>query len=99
MGKKEFTARTVGSRLIVKPNDKVTKTEGGVLLPDQGVRFPNRGKVMSVGSGYMAADGVRVPVECKVGDTVIFLQNAGDLVKIDDEEYIVMAEEEVLVIL
>ncbi|HHX22893.1 MAG TPA: co-chaperone GroES [Thermoanaerobacterales bacterium] len=90
--------KPLGDRLVIKVLEKEEKTKGGIVLPDTAKEKPQKGEVMAVGSGEII-DGKKVPLEVKVGDTIIFSKYAGTEVKIDDVEYLILRQSDVLAIL
>lgn len=90
--------KPLGDRLVIKALEKEEKTKGGIVLPDTAKEKPQKGEVMAVGSGEII-DGKKVPLEVKVGDTIIFSKYAGTEVKIDDVEYLILRQSDVLAIL
>jgi len=90
--------KPLGDRIVIKVLEKEEKTKGGIVLPDTAKEKPQKGEVLAVGSGEII-DGKKVPLEVKVGDTVIFSKYAGTEVKIDDVEYLILRQSDVLAIL
>lgn len=86
----------LGDRLVVKPITREEVTKGGIVLPDTAKEKPQEGEVLAIGPGRMTDDGKRIPVEIKVGEKVIYAKYAGTELKIDDEEYIILRESDVL---
>lgn len=90
--------KPLADRVIVKVSEAEEKTKSGIVLPDIAKEKPQEGKVVAVGSGRILDNGQKVPVEVKVGDKVIFAKYGGTEVKIDDEEYIILTERDILAI-
>ncbi|MCR4431314.1 MAG: co-chaperone GroES [Tepidanaerobacteraceae bacterium] len=90
--------KPLGDRIVIKVLEKEEKTKGGIVLPDTAKEKPQKGEVLAVGSGEII-DGQKVPLEVKVGDKIIFSKYAGTEVKIDDEEYLILRQSDVLAIL
>ncbi|WP_027356595.1 co-chaperone GroES [Desulfofundulus thermocisternus] len=88
--------RPLGERVVVKPLPSEEKTKGGIVLPETAKEKPQEGEVIAVGPGRLLDNGTRVPVDLKVGDRVLFSKYAGNEVKIDDEEYLIMREADIL---
>ncbi|NLY53283.1 MAG: co-chaperone GroES [Firmicutes bacterium] len=88
----------LADRIVVKPLAQEEKTKSGIVLPDTAKEKPQKGEVLAVGPGRMTEDGTRLPMEVKVGDKVIYSKYAGTEVKIDDEEYLILKETDVLAI-
>ncbi|MCI4463402.1 MAG: co-chaperone GroES [Caldisericum sp.] len=85
--------------IVVKIEEEEEKTKTGIVLPDTAKEKPQKGKVVAVGSGRLLDNGQKVPLEVKVGDTVIFSKYAGTEIKLNDEKYLILSEKEVLAIL
>ncbi|GIW28713.1 MAG: 10 kDa chaperonin [Meiothermus sp.] len=91
--------RPLGDRVVVKRIEEEAKTKGGIVLPDTAKEKPQRGKVIAVGSGRVLDSGTKVPLEVKVGDTVVFAKYGGTEIEIDGEEYIILSERDLLAVL
>lgn len=87
--------RPLHDRIVVRRTEEEQKTAGGILLPGSAQEKPQQGKVIAVGNGQITDNGVR-PLDVKVGDTVLFGQYAGQTVKVDGEELLIMKESDVL---
>ncbi|MEK7103247.1 MAG: co-chaperone GroES [Patescibacteria group bacterium] len=95
-----MTLRPLGDRLIVEPakGDEVTKS--GIIIPDAVNREkPEQGKVIAVGVGKLSDNGTRIPMDVKVGDTVVFKKYAPDEVTIDEKEYFVLSESDIMAVI
>lgn len=88
----------LGDRVIVQPLEAEEVTKGGIILPDTAKEKQQEGKVIAVGKGKVLESGKVEPVEVKVGDRVIYGKYSGTEVKIDNEEYLIVREEDVLAI-
>lgn len=86
----------LGDRLVVKPTESEEKTKTGIYIPDTAKEKPQEGKVVAVGPGRMTDKGKRIPMNVEVGDTIIYSKYGGSEIKIDDEEYIIMSESDIL---
>jgi chaperonin GroES len=82
-------------RVLLKRVEMKEQKKGGIIIPDTAKEKPMEGKVIAVGSGRIEK-GERVPLEVKVGDTVLFGKYAGTEIKIDDTEHVILREDEVL---
>ena len=90
----------MGDRVLVKPAEKEKKTKSGIIIPDTvDKERPEIGKVIAVGAGKTTDDGTVIPVKVKVGNTVLFSKYGPDEVKIDDEEYLIVSESNILAII
>ena len=86
----------LGDRVVVKALEEEEITKGGILLPDTAKEKPQKGEVMAVGPGKLDEDGKRLPMEVKKGDKVIYAKYAGTEVKIEDEEFLILRESDIL---
>ncbi|HTX53862.1 MAG TPA: co-chaperone GroES [Candidatus Baltobacteraceae bacterium] len=91
---KPLQDRIVVSRL----EEKATK-KGGIIIPDTAKEKPQEGEVIALGPGKVTKDGKLQPMSVKVGDKILFGKYSGSEIKLDDEEYLIMREEDVLGIL
>jgi chaperonin GroES len=73
--------------------------KGGIIIPDTAKEKPQEAKVIAVGNGKVTDEGKKIPLDVKVGDKILFGKYSGSEVKIDDKEYLIMREEDVLAIL
>lgn len=83
-------------RILVKKNVPVTKTTGGIIIPDTASDKPQDGIVIEVGPGKRDNNGNRIPLSVDVGDKVIFGKNAGTEITFENEEYWIMLESEII---
>jgi chaperonin GroES len=88
--------RPLHDRVVIRRMEEETMTKGGILLPGTATEKPSRGEVISVGTGKILDNGDVRPVDVKVGDKVLFGKYAGTEVKIDDEDFIVMREDDIM---
>jgi chaperonin GroES len=88
--------RPLDDRVIVKPLEAEEKTAGGIVLPDTAKEKPQRGKVISVGPGKILDDGSRAAVAVAVNDEVLFGKYSGNEVKVDNVEYKILRESDIL---
>lgn len=92
--------RPLGDRVIIKPAAKEEMTKAGIILPDTvNKERPENGEVIAVGPGKMLENGSRSAMSIKVGDKVVFKKYSPDEVKIDDVEYLVIAESDVMAVI
>ena len=92
-------ARPLHDRVLLKRIEEKEQVKGGIIIPDSAKEKPTEGEVISAGPGKMMEDGKRVPLDVKSGDRVLFGKYAGTEIKIDDKEYVIMREEEILAVL
>jgi chaperonin GroES len=88
--------RPLYDRIIVKRVDQEKQTASGIVIPDSAKEKPEQGEVVAVGNGRLMQDGNLQPLLVKNGETVLFGKYAGQTVKLDGEEYLVLKEEDVL---
>jgi chaperonin GroES len=86
----------LADRLVVKPIEAEEKTKAGIYLPDTAKEKPQEGKVVAVGPGRLSDDGKRIAMDIKVGDVVVYAKYGGTEIKIDNEEYMILRESDVL---
>jgi chaperonin GroES len=91
--------RLLHDRVLLKRLEQKEMVKGGIIIPDTAKEKPMEGEVISVGPGKLMEDGKRSPLDVKAGDRVLFGKYAGTEIKIDDEEYVIMREEEILAVL
>ncbi len=88
--------RPLGERVVIKPLPSEEVTKGGIVIPDTAKEKPQEGEVVAVGSGRLLDNGTRVPIDLKVGERVLFSKYAGNEVKINDVEYLIMRDADIL---
>ena len=88
--------RPLHDRVIIKRLDEEEQIRGGIIIPDTAKEKPQQGEVIAAGEGKFRDDGTRQSLDVKAGDRVLFGKYSGSEVKIDDEEYIIMREDEIL---
>ena len=81
-------------RLLLKPATAETKTKGGLIIPDTAQEKPMQGEVVAVGKGKRLEDGRLVPLDVKVGNTVIYGKWSGTEVKIGGVDHVILKEED-----
>ncbi len=92
--------KPLGDRLIIEAINEEELTRSGIILPETvDKERPERGKVISVGPGKLMENGQRLSMDVKVGDVVVFKKYSPDEVKIDDKEYLVISESDVLAVI
>jgi chaperonin GroES len=91
--------RPLSDRVVVEPRETETKTAGGIYIPDTADKDkPIEGTIIAVGTGKYV-DGKLLPLQVKIGDRVLFGKYAGTNVKLDETEYLVMREEDIMGVL
>jgi chaperonin GroES len=91
--------KPLGDRVVLKPVEREEKTKSGIVLPDTAKEKPQEGMVEAVGTGRILDNGTKVPLELKVGDRVLYAKYAGNEFKLEDVEYLVISEKDVLAVL
>ena len=92
-----MNVRPLGDKIIVKREEAAEMTESGIYLPESAKDKPKQGTVMALGSGNLNREtGEYIPFTVKKGDTVIFSSYSGTEVKIDDSDYLIMTEDDIL---
>ncbi len=91
-----MSIRPLHDRVLVKRMEDETKSAGGILIPDNAKEKPSRGEILAVGNGKHLDNGDVRPLEVKVGDKVLFGKYAGNEVKVDGEELLVMREDDIV---
>ena len=86
----------LGDRLVIKPLVQEEVLESGLVIPDTAKEKPQQGEILAAGPGRLDDNGKRIAMEVKVGDIVLYAKYSGQEIKIDREEYIVLAEKDVL---
>lgn len=88
----------LADRVLIKPLEPKEVKKGGIIIPDTAQEKPQEGEVIAVGKGKTTEDGKVVPMEVKVGDKVLYGKYSGTEIKINDVEYLIMREEDILAI-
>ncbi len=88
--------RPLHDRVVVERLEPETKTAGGIILADTAQEKPQQGKVLAVGSGSRDETGKLIPLDVKVGDTILFGKWSGTEVKLNGKEYLIMKESDIL---
>lgn len=98
--KKSMKLRPLEDRLVVEAMDEMEKHSSGIIIPDTvSKEKPQKGKVIAVGPGRFDDDGKRVPMDVKVGDTVLFTKYGPTEVKVDGKELLILSQSDVLAVL
>ena len=93
-----LSIKPLADRVIVAPMEKETM-KGGIIIPDTAKEKPQQGKIVAVGPGTVSDTGTRVAPEVKKGDIVLYGKYAGTEVNVDDKDYLILRESDVLAIL
>jgi chaperonin GroES len=90
--------RPLHDRVLIKRLEEEKAAKGGIIIPDTAREKPMEGKVVAVGPGKMTDDGKRAPLDVKAGDRILFGKYAGTEIKVDEQDYVIMREEEILAV-
>ena len=91
--------RPLADRVVVKPLEREEMTKSGIVLPDTAKEKPQEGTIEAVGNGrFNEQSGKRVELDVKVGDRVMYAKYAGSEVKIDEVEYLILSEKDILAV-
>ena len=90
--------KPLGSRVVIEPTEQEEVTAGGIVLPETAKEKPVKGKILSVGPGERDDEGKRIPMDVKVGDTVLYAKYAGTEIKVEGKKLLILKESDVLAI-
>jgi len=91
--------RPLHDRILVERLEEKEVKKGGIIIPDTAKEKPQEGKVIATGNGKVGDDGKKIPLDVKTGDKILLGKYSGSEVKIDDKEFLIMREEDILAIL
>jgi len=91
--------KPLGDRVLVEPIEDKEVSKGGIIIPDTAKEKPQEGKVIAVGTGKRDEDGKVIPFNVKKGNRVLMPKYGGTEVKIDDKEYQIVKEEDILAVI
>lgn len=91
--------RPLQDRILIKRIEEKETVKGGIIIPDTAKEKPQEGEVVAVGHGKKTEDGKIIPLDVKVGDRVLFGKYSGNDIKIDEQEYLILREDEILGVL
>ncbi|MFP6671169.1 MAG: co-chaperone GroES [Pirellulaceae bacterium] len=97
--KRRVKLQPLGDRVVVEREASEEVTAGGIVLPDSAQDKPARGTIVSVGDGRLLDDGTRGQIQVAVGDRVIFNSYAGESFQVDDDEFLMMREDDILAVI
>jgi chaperonin GroES len=95
----QMKIRPLHDRILVERLEEKEVRKGGIIIPDTAKEKPQEGKVIAAGNGKVSDDGKKIPLDVKTGDKILFGKYSGSEVKLDEKEYLIMREEDVLAIL
>jgi chaperonin GroES len=90
--------RPLHDRLLVKRIEETDTVKGGIVIPDTAKEKPQEGEVIAVGNGKILDNGTRIELDVKAGDKILFGKYSGTDIRIADEEYLILREDEVLAV-
>lgn len=88
----------LADRVLIKPKAREETTRSGIVLPDTAKEKPQEGTIIAAGPGRINEDGERVPMDVKVGDSVLYAKYAGTEYKIENEEHLIVKESDILAV-
>jgi len=91
--------KPLGNRILVKVEEAVEKQKGGIIIPGNLQENPTEGEVIAVGKGYVTQQGNTIPLDVKEGDRVLYGKFTGTEIKIDDDPFLVLTQDDVLGVL
>ena len=97
--KSKTTLQPLGDKVVVERDESQSKTAGGIVLPDSAKDKPARGTIVAIGTGKLLDDGTRGAMQVKKGDRVLFTSYAPETITLDDEEFLLMAESDILAVI
>ncbi|OQX96674.1 co-chaperone GroES [candidate division KSB1 bacterium 4572_119] len=91
--------RPLSDRVVVKPLDPEEKNQSGIIIPDTAKEKPMQGEIVAAGPGKISENGEKIPMEVKKGDVVLYGKYSGTEVTVDNEEYLIMRESDILAVM
>ncbi len=95
----EVNIKPLADRVVIKPDEVMETTKSGIVLPDTSKEKPIEGTVVAAGPGKVTEDGKLINMSVKVGDKVLYGKYSGTEIKLDDDEYLIMREDDIFGIL
>ena len=90
--------RPLGDRVVVEPLEQEERTESGLFIPETAKEKPQRGKILAIGDGRRDDDGNRIPMDVKVGETILFAKYGGTEIKLDTQKILILKESDILAV-
>ena len=97
--KSKVSLQPLGDKVVVARDESEDVTAGGIVLPDSAQDKPSRGTIVAVGTGKLLDDGSRGEMQVKKGNRILFTSYAPETISIDDEEFLLMSESDILAII
>lgn len=95
----KLNLKPLADRVVVKPLEQQEVKKGGIIIPDTAKEKPMQGEIVAAGPGRTTEDGKRVDLEVKVGDKILYGKYSGTEVSLDNQEYLIMRESDILAII
>ncbi len=95
----DLKVKPLNDRVVVKPLEDAEQMRGGLYIPDTAKEKPQQGEIVAVGAGKVTDDGKRIEMEVKVGDRVLYGKYSGTEVTLDNEQYLILREADVLAVI
>ena len=95
----DLKVKPLADRVVVKPLEDAEQMRGGLYIPDTAKEKPQQGEIVAVGQGKVTDDGKRIDMELKVGDKVLYGKYSGTEVTLDDNQYLILREADVLAVI
>lgn len=95
----DLKVKPLADRVVIKPLEEAEQMRGGLYIPDTAKEKPQQGEVVAVGPGKLSEEGKRIDLELKVGDKVLYGKYSGTEVTLDDAQYLILRESDVLAVI
>ena len=95
----KINLQPLGDRVLVKPVEKEEVRKGGIIIPDTAKEKPQEGEIVAAGPGKLGEDGKRLAMDVKAGDRILYGKYSGTEIKIEDTEYLIMHQDDILGVL
>jgi len=95
----KITIQPLGDRVLVKPVEKEEVHKSGIIIPDTAKEKPQEGEIIAAGPGKLGEDGKRLSMDVKAGDRILYGKYSGTEIKINDTEYLIMHQDDILGVL
>lgn len=95
----DLKVKPLADRVVVKPLEETEQMRGGLYIPDTAKEKPQQGEIVAVGPGKLSEEGKRLELDLKVGDKVLYGKYSGTEVTLDDSQYLILRESDVLAVL
>ena len=95
----DLKVKPLADRVVVKPLEEAEQMRGGLYIPDTAKEKPQQGEIVAVGQGKVSDDGKRIDMELKVGDKVLYGKYSGTEVTLEDSQYLILREADVLAVI